>query len=255
MGTTAPTAELELIDDTAHIWLNRPERLNAVSAQLVTDLVAALRAAISSSPRALVLAGRGRAFCAGQDLKEIQPPRTNPEARRRLLIEAESITRLVRDAPFPVIAAVHGYAMGAGCEIALMCDLVVVDETAQFAFPEVSVAQAVGQGISHRLPRIVGPTKAKELLLFGRRFGATEALDLGLVNEVTAAGGHLVRARQLATDVAQLSPLAVRLAKGAVDAGVDGTLEDALTLETQNLMHVHDDPAMKAAADQFLARD
>ncbi|GAA3546914.1 enoyl-CoA hydratase/isomerase family protein [Nocardioides daeguensis] len=255
MDTTDRTVDLEIVEDVAHVRLNRPERLNAVSAQLVRDLVTVLTQAIDESPRAMVLAGNGRAFCAGQDLKEIQPPSTDPDARRRLLTEAEEITRLVRRAPFPVIAAVHGYAMGAGCEIALMCDLVVADQTAVFAFPEVAVAQAVGQGISHRLPLTVGPARAKELLLFGARFDAVRGHDLGLVNEVTAPGGHVTRATELATDIVALSPLAVRLAKNAIDAGADGTLDDALALETQHLMRVDEDPAMQSAAQRFTSKD
>ena len=255
MDTTEHPVELAIVDDVAHLRLNRPRSLNAVSAQLVGALVEALAEAIEHEPHALVLAGNGRAFCAGQDLKEIPPPSTDPQARRRLLEQAEEITRLVRRAPFPVIAAVHGYAMGAGCEIALMCDLVIADETAVFAFPEVGVAQAVGQGISHRLPATVGPVRAKELLLFGTRFGADRALQLGLINEVTPPGQHLLRAEELAATLATLPPLAVRLAKQSVDAGADGTLDDALALETEHLMRVHDDPAMQSAAARFTDRN
>lgn len=254
METNDRSVELTIAADVAHVRLNRPDRLNAVSAQMVRDLVDALARSIELAPRALVLAGNGRAFCAGQDLKEIQPPSTEPEERRRLLLEAEEITRLVRSAPFPVISAVHGYAMGAGCEIALMCDLVVADETAVFAFPEVAVAQAVGQGISHRLPLTVGPARAKELLLLGARFDATRAHDLGLVNEVTSEGGHIERATAIADELATRSPLAVRLAKNAIDAGADGSLDDALALETENLMRVHDDPAMQSAAERFTTK-
>jgi 2-(1,2-epoxy-1,2-dihydrophenyl)acetyl-CoA isomerase len=223
--------DYELDQSVARIYLNRPHRLNAVVPELTAGLVAALTRAGTDAARVIVLAGRGRAFCSGHDLKEPVPVETVLQTRQRV-DEIQDVTRAIRRFPGPVIAAVHGYALGAGCEFALGCDLVVAADDAQFGFPEVGVGLSVTGGISRLLPLLVGPVVAKELLLLGDRFGAARARDLGLVNVVAPAGQHEAVAAGLAGRLRDQPPLALALAKQALDRGADSALEEAMATET-----------------------
>jgi enoyl-CoA hydratase/carnithine racemase len=223
--------EYELADSVAWIHLNRPQRLNAVVPELVTGLIAAFEQAAVDGARVAVLAGRGRAFCSGHDLKEQLPPETVLATRLRV-DQIQEVTRAIRRFTGPVIAAVHGYALGAGCEFALGCDLVVAAEDAQFGFPEVSVGLSVTGGISRLLPLLVGPVRAKELLLLGDRFGAARALELGLVNRVADAGQHESVAAELAARLRDQPALSLALAKQALDRGAESALEEAMATET-----------------------
>jgi 2-(1,2-epoxy-1,2-dihydrophenyl)acetyl-CoA isomerase len=222
--------DYELDQSIARVYLNRPHRLNAVVPALTAALVAALQRAGDDGARVVVLAGRGRAFCSGHDLKEPIEAESVLMTRRRV-DSIQDVTRAIRRFPGPVIAAVHGYALGAGCEFALGCDLVVASQDAQFGFPEVSVGLSVTGGISRLLPLLVGPVRAKELLLLGERFGAGAAHGMGLVNRVTAAGEHEAAAAQLAGRLRDQPALALTLAKQALDRGADITLEEAMAAE------------------------
>ena len=225
--------DYELTNAIARIHLNRPERLNAVVPALVEDLVAGLERAHTEGARVVILAGRGRAFCAGHDLKEPTPQETVLETRARLE-RIQDATRRIRSFPGPVIAAVHGYALGAGCEFALGCDLIVADEGAVFGFPEVGVGLSVTGGISNLLPRIVGPARAKEMLLLGEHIPASRAAELGLVNRVVAAGEHEEAALTIAQAVSARPPLSASLAKRVIDAGIDATMEEAMATEVEH---------------------
>ena len=222
--------EYELADAVAWIHLNRPERLNAVVPELTAALVAAFERAGADQARVIVLAGSGRAFCSGHDLKEKLPPESLLATRLRVE-QIQDVTRAIRRFPGPVIAAVHGYALGAGCEFALGCDLVVAAEDAQFGFPEVSVGLSVTGGISRLLPLLVGPVRAKELLLLGERFGAGRAHELGLVNQVVPAGEHEKAAAEIAARLRDRPALALALAKQALDRGAESALEEAMAAE------------------------
>lgn len=225
--------EYACTDGVAQIHLARPERLNAVVPALVDGLIDALTAAADA--RAIVLAGRGRAFCAGHDLKEPQPVETLEQTRVRLE-RIQEVTRRIRSFPGVVIAAVHGYALGAGAEFALGCDLVVADETARFGFPEVGVGLSVTGGISALLPGIVGPYRAKELLLTGRHLDAATAVDLGLVNRVAPAGTHEEMALDLAREIVAKPPTAASLAKQVIDLGMAATIHEALATEVDHAL-------------------
>jgi enoyl-CoA hydratase/carnithine racemase len=248
-----PVVGYEVTADIAVVTLNRPHRLNAVTPELVEGLCAALDAARSGQVGACVLTGAGRAFCAGHDLK--QPPEQISEAEdRRRLQRVQDVTRLVRQAPFPVVAAVHGYALGAGCEFALCCDLVVASEDAVFGFPEVSVGLGVTGGISHLLPRMVGPAKAKELVLLGERFGAAEAFRLNLVNRLTEPGAHLACAVELAARLRDLPRRAMARAKLALDFGAELGIEASYEVEIANALALHGGADAQAAAAAFQER-
>lgn len=226
--------DYSLHDGIAHIELDRPGRLNAVSANLVEELLAAQSRAAAEAA-VVVLSGRGRAFCAGHDLKEPSPVETPVQTRVRLH-RLQEVTRRVRAFPGMVIAAVHGYALGAGCEFALGCDLVVADETAQFGFPEVGVGLSVTGGISSLLPRAIGPARAKELLVLGERFGAGRAAELGLVNRVVPAGQHVDAALELARRVAERPPLSASLAKRVIDRSTESEVEAAMAAEVDHAL-------------------
>jgi 2-(1,2-epoxy-1,2-dihydrophenyl)acetyl-CoA isomerase len=223
--------DYELDQSIARIYLNRPHRLNAVVPELTEGLVAALGRAEEDGARVVVLAGRGRAFCSGHDLKEPIPPETALGTRRRVEV-IQDVTRAIRRFSGPVVAAVHGYALGAGCEFALGCDLVVAGQDAWFGFPEVSVGLSVTGGISRLLPLLVGPMRAKELVLLGERFDAAAAREMGLVNRVVPAGEHEIAAAELAARLRDLPPLALTLAKQVLDRGADSALEEAMATET-----------------------
>jgi 2-(1,2-epoxy-1,2-dihydrophenyl)acetyl-CoA isomerase len=227
--------EYALEGPVARLHLNRPERLNAVVPALTEALLAGLDTARQDGARAIVLAGRGRAFCAGHDLKEPEPIEDDAQARARLQ-RLQDITRWIQDFPGMVVAAVHGYALGAGCEFALGCDLVVAAEDARFGFPEVGVGLSVTGGISALLPTLVGPFRAKELLALGEPLRASRAAELGLVNRVTATGEHETVALELARACAERPPVALELAKRVIDEGMHRSVDEMLDREVDNAM-------------------
>ncbi len=237
----------------AVITLNRPHRLNAVVPELVERLCQALSRARIDDVGACVLTGAGRSFCAGHDLKQEHEPVTEAEDRRRLH-RVQDVTRLVRQAPFPVVAAVHGYALGAGCEFALCCDLVVASADAQFGFPEVSMGLGVTGGISRLLPLAVGLARAKELVLLGERFSAQRALDLGLVNWVVEPGQHLGFAMEVAARLRDRPRSALARAKLALDLGADSGIETAFEMEIGNALALHAGADARDAAREFRER-
>lgn len=238
-------------EGVAEVWLNRPARLNAVTPGLVEELLAALGGLGGEREvRAVVLAGKGRAFCAGHDLK--QPP---PEGDSRARLERlQEVTRALRALPQPVIAAVHGYAIGAGAEFALGCDLVLAADDAVFSFPEAGLGLSVTGAASRLLPLLVGPSRAKELLLLGERIDAARAESIGLVNAVVAGERLLEHAREWARRLADRPASAVTLAKRAVDRGVDATVEGALELEVSHALLTEHSPDVARAAEEFRSR-
>ncbi|TVT53610.1 enoyl-CoA hydratase/isomerase family protein [Amycolatopsis rhizosphaerae] len=241
------SVEVGLDGGVAHIWLNRPERLNAVAEVLVDDLLAALDTVARSGAGAVVLAGRGRAFCAGHDLKQPEPEGDSRARLERL----QDVTRRLRALPQPVIAAVHGYAIGAGAEFALGCDLILAAEDAVFSFPETGLGLSVTGAASRLLPQLVGPLKAKELLLLGERIDAATALRLGLVNAVVpdVAAAAADWARRIAARPAG----AVTLAKRALDAAIE--LEPALELEVSHALLTEHTPEVARSAAAFRSRE
>jgi 2-(1,2-epoxy-1,2-dihydrophenyl)acetyl-CoA isomerase len=248
-----PVVRYHAADGIALVTLNRPHRLNAVTPELVTGLCSALDSALADAVGAAVLTGSGRAFCAGYDLKEKRPELTEAQDRRNLQ-QVQNVTRMIRQAPFPVVAAVHGYALGAGCEFALCCDLVVAASDATFGFPEVGVGLGVTGGISRTLPLQVGTAKAKELVLLGEHFSATEARALGLVNLLTEPNGHLDGALTLAARLRDRPRRALTLAKFALDLGPEVGIEAAYEIEIANALTLHGGADAEEAALAFQRR-
>jgi len=216
----------------ARVMLNRPERYNALGARIVGELGEALEEIESSGEvRVMVLTGAGdKAFCSGVDLKE----RAAMDADERwthntaLNAFAERLARL----QVPTIAALNGLAFGGGLEITLACDFRLAAEGARFALPEVGIGIVPGAGGTQRLPRLIGPTKAKELILTGKRVDADAALEMGLVGQVVPSGSLMEAATALAREIAANSPLALAYAKAAVDLASETTIEQGLRYET-----------------------
>lgn len=216
----------------ATVTLNRPDRYNALGSLIVEELTGALEGIEGSGEiRVLVLTGAGdKAFCSGVDLKE----RAEMDAderwshNRALNAFAERLSRL----QIPTIAALNGLAFGGGLEISLACDFRIAAEDATFALPEVGIGIVPGAGGTQRLPRLVGPAKAKEMILTGRRVNAEAALEMGLIGKVVPAGSLPEKAKELAGEIAANSPLALAYAKAAVDLASETTLEQGLRYET-----------------------
>ncbi|MPY96466.1 MAG: enoyl-CoA hydratase/isomerase family protein [Actinophytocola sp.] len=240
---------MDVADGVAVVSLDRPHRLNAVVSALVDDLITRLdEVAARDDVRAVVLAGNGRAFCAGHDLKE---PTPSGDSRARIE-RIQHVTQRLRGLPQPVIAAVHGYAIGAGAEFALGCDLVLAAEDAVFAFPEAGLGLSVTGGASRLLPLLVGPMRAKELLLLGERIGAQRALEMGLVNRVTP--DVRVAAVDMARELSGKPSYAVTLVKRGVNSGMDTSLESALELEVTHALLTENTADVAASSGRFRDR-
>lgn len=227
--------DYEVIDGVSLLRLNRPERLNAVVPALTDGLLDGFERASADGSPVVIMAGRGRAFCAGHDLKEPTVEETVVEARNRLQ-RIQDVTRVIRAYPGVVIAAVHGYALGAGAEFALSADLVVAAEDAQFGFPEVGVGLSVTGGISRLLPIVLGPARAKALLFLGERMTAEQAASVGLINEAVPAGEHEAAALRMAVRLREQPSTALHLAKAAIDDGLDLTVAQTLDREVDNAL-------------------
>ena len=216
------------------LTLNRPQALNALSPEVLEELTAAFDAVRrDNATRALLITGAGeKAFIAGADIAAMS--RMTPMEAREFSIKAMRLMRGFESAPFPIIALVNGYALGGGCEVAMACDWIVAAENAQFGQPEVNLGICPGFGGTQRLPRLVGKAMALELCITGRALKATEALRVGLVNQIVPPGTLIERGLELARMIAAKGPLAVAQCKHLIQHGLDLDLENALRLESDN---------------------
>jgi enoyl-CoA hydratase len=212
----------------AVVLLNRPKQLNALSGELMGALVAALQELDADRDvRAIVLGGNERAFAAGADITELAAgtPISLYENRR---IDAWDAIRAIRT---PIVAAVSGFCLGGGCELAMLCDLIVAAESATFGQPEINLGVLPGAGGTQRLTRAVGKAVAMDMILTGRMLTAREALSFGLVARVVAQEAWLAEARRVAAAIAAKSPISVRLAKEAVDEAFEAPLSVGVEFE------------------------
>ena len=218
-------------DRIAVIQLNRPEVLNALNMSLMDELLAALdEIEADRDLRCVVLTGNDRAFAAGADIKEMADASTVEMLGRDQFAKWDRIRRFKK----PIIAAVSGYALGGGNELAMLCDMIVASDTAQFGQPEINIGVMPGAGGTQRLTRAVGKAVAMEVVLAGRTLNAREALQLGLVNRVVPIEAYLQEAKDLAHRVAEKSPVALQLAKEAVLKSYDAPLREGLEAERKN---------------------
>jgi enoyl-CoA hydratase/carnithine racemase len=212
------------------VELNRPAALNAMNTEMGRELLHCFDAFTwDTAVRAVVFTGAGdRAFCVGGDLKE-REGMTDEAWRAQHLIFEQGAARVLR-CPVPVIAAVEGFAMGGGCELAVLSDMIVASESAVFAVPEVTRGIFPGIGGTQLLPRIIGAPRAKEMIFTGRRVDAREALAIGLVNHLVPKGQARAKALEIAAAIADNGPVAVRQAKKAINWGSETDLETAMAL-------------------------
>ena len=236
------TLIVETAARVALIRLNRPEALNALNSQLMGELAAALAAAeADDAVGCIVLAGSERAFAAGADIKEMA------DKTYAQMFKADFFTagaRAIEQCRKPIIAAVAGYALGGGCELAMMCDVILAADSAKFGQPEITLGVAPGIGGTQRLTRQVGKSKAMEMILTGRMMDAAEAERAGLVSRVVPAGELMAEAMACAKKIAAQSPLATMMNKELVNAAYDTTLSEGVKLE-RRLFH-----SLFAFADQ-----
>lgn len=224
------------------IRLNRPAALNALNSQLLTELSAALAAAaLDDAVRCLVLTGSERAFAAGADIKEMSGQSYADMFRSDFFTAQAQVVERFRK---PIIAAVAGYALGGGCELAMMCDFIIAADTARFGQPEINLGVSPGIGGSQRLARFVGKAKAMDMILTARQMDAAEAERSGLVSRVVPADRLIEEAVAAATKIAAQSPLATMMNKEMVEAAFETTLTQGVKLE-RRLFH-----SLFAFADQ-----
>ncbi|GGK84185.1 enoyl-CoA hydratase/isomerase family protein [Streptomyces flaveus] len=226
---------VEVRDRVAVFTLDRPERLNAIGSEtvgLLRDALADVRE--DDSVRALVLAGAGRAFSAGADLGEIESC-TTPGQFRAFVGRLTDAYALLENFPKPSVAAVHGFAFGGGLELALACDLRVAERGTRLGLPEMKLGVLPGAGGTQRLPRLVPPAIAKQMILTGEPIDAERAYALGLVNELAEPGEALKAAETLAARLAAGAPLALAAGKRLVDHGLGMDLETAIAYERETV--------------------
>lgn len=213
------------------LTVNRPKSLNALNAETLDEIAAAIAAvAADAGARALLVTGAGdKAFVAGADISQMQS--FDAGAAQAFSERGNRTFRALEMLPIPVIALVNGYALGGGCELAMACDWIVASERAQFGQPEVSLGVVAGFGGTQRLPRLVGRAMAMDLLVTGRMIKADEALRIGLVNQVVGADQLIDKGMEAARMIASKGPVAVRLTKQIVQRGQDLDLANACQQE------------------------
>lgn len=215
----------------ALVQLNRPKDLNALNLQLMQELSEALQQLDKNERvRAIIITGNEQAFAAGADIKQM----ADRSAIDMLRIDQFSTWDQIRKTKKPLIAAVSGFALGGGCELAMACDMIIASETAKFGQPEIRIGVMPGAGGTQRLTKAIGKAKAMELVLTGRFLSAEEANDYGLVNKVVPVEMYLREAVQLAREIAQMAPIAAQLAKEAVNRSFETHLDEGLHFERKN---------------------
>jgi enoyl-CoA hydratase len=223
--------ESEYQPHIALIRLNRPKELNALNLQLMLELKAALASLDDDdNVRCIIITGNQQAFAAGADIKQME----SKTAIDFLKIDQFETWDQIRKTKKPIIAAVSGFALGGGCELAMTCDMIVASETAKFGQPEIKIGIMPGAGGTQRLTKAVGKALAMEMVLTGKFISAEEAMKAGLVNRVVAEELYLDEAIKLAKEVTQMSPISVRLAKESVLKAFDSGLQEGLYFERKN---------------------
>ncbi|MBO1073095.1 enoyl-CoA hydratase [Roseomonas marmotae] len=233
------------------IRLNRPQALNALCDQLMDEVAQALRA-FDADPAiaAIVLTGSDKAFAAGADIKEMQPRSWPDTYRHDFIAPWEAVLGVHK----PVIAAIAGFALGGGCEVAMMCDILIAADNAKFGQPEIRLGILPGAGGSQRLTRAIGKSKAMEMVLTGRMMDAQEAERTGLVARVVPLAELLPEAVALAQKIGELSPPAVAMAKEAVNAAFELPLREGLRLERRLFLSLFGTEDQKEGMSAFLEK-
>ena len=226
------TIRCEKQDGIAIVTIDRPEALNALNSTVITELEQVVTALENDSTvRAMILTGEGRSFVAGADIGEQCP--LDLDGGRRWGQRGSALFRRMERLEFPTIAAVNGFALGGGCELAMSCDIILASEKAKFGQPEVGLGITPGFSGTQRLPRRVGVAKAKELIFSGRMVKADEAERIGLVNAVYAPEALLDGAMEMARSFAKNAPIAVKYAKACIDRGMQTDIDSGIACENE----------------------
>lgn len=254
MTSTYTTLLYQVESGIATITINRPDKLNALNATVIAELgVAATQAAVDPAVRGVILTGAGtKAFVAGADIGQLAS-QTPLEGKARSLT-GQRVFRQFEAMRKPVIAAVNGFCLGGGCELAMACHLRVAAETARFGQPEVKLGIGPGYGATVRLPRLVGRGRATELLLTGELIDAREAWRIGLVNRVVPADRLLAEAATLLSTMLAMGPLAVAAVLEAVDVAQEAGSAEALTLEANHFGLLSSTADMREGMQAFLEK-
>lgn len=235
----------------AHIQLNRPKELNALNPQLMVELKESLQELDGDDRvRVIIISGNEKAFAAGADIRQM----ADKSAIDMYSLDQFSTWDAIRKIKKPLIAAVSGFALGGGCELAMMCDMIIAGDTAKFGQPEIKIGVIPGAGGTQRLTRAVGKALAMELVLTGKFISAEEALQAGLINRVVPAELYLQEAAKLAAEVAAMPPIAVKMAKEAVLKAFDSTLEEGLQYERKNFYLLFASQDQKEGMQAFMEK-
>jgi len=244
----------EVKDGIAFITINRPDKLNALNDQVMLELAdAAERIATESAIKGAILTGSGpKSFVAGADIGDLA--RQGPFDGKARAQRGQAVLRRLETCGKPVIAAINGFALGGGCELAMACHIRIASENAKFGQPEVKLGIAPGYGGTQRLPRLVGKGVALQLILSGEMIDAQEAYRIGLVNKVVPAADLLAESEKVMRGILAMGPLAVRLAIEAVDQGLEMTLDEGLLLEANHFGLLAATEDMKEGTTAFLEK-
>jgi len=236
------------------VRINRPDKLNALNTATITELYQAMKTIqIDASIRAVILTGSGdKAFAAGADISELT--QHNANSGKVFAIRGQKVFNFIEKMSKPVIAAVNGYALGGGCELAMSCHLRLASQKAQFGQPEINLGLIPGYGGTQRLPRLIGRTHALYLLLTGDMLKVEQALQLGLVNEVLEPEKLMPRAEELATLLAEKAPIAAQYIIDAVNGGEGRQMDAALDIEAELFGNICETEDMKEGTAAFLQK-
>jgi enoyl-CoA hydratase len=247
------TVHFNLDASLAVVTLDRPEALNALNDEVLAGLEGAFHA-LGNDPsvRVVILTGTGKAFAAGGDIKAMAG--FTPLEARAFAQRGQRVFNLIEDFPHPVIAAVNGFALGGGCELAMACDLRIASDQARAGQPEVKLGTMPGFGGTQRLARILGRSAAKYLLFTGETIPASRALELGLFNEVVPPEQLMPRCLEIARIIAARAPIAVSYCKAAVNLGTDTTLGHGLCHEAELFAETFATADQKAGMQAFIEK-
>jgi len=221
---------LEIENGVALLKVNRPKALNSLNREVLLDLIAAFRDLDKNEKvRVVILTGEGKAFVAGADIKEMLP--MSPVEARKFSETGHVLMEIMAKVEKPIIAAVNGFSLGGGMELAMACDFIFASERARFGQPEINLGLIPGFGGTQRLSRLIGKARAKELIFTGEMLSAKEARELGIVNKIFPAEELLTEVKKVASLIVSKGALTLRLAKSVIDSGYDVDLKNGCAIE------------------------
>lgn len=241
--------DIEEEDKFTKLTLDNPP-VNAICTELLDELDEKLDSLMESDSRAVIITGKGKSFVAGADISEMKD--MSPEEAKDFSKKGHRVFTKLENFPKPVIAAINGFALGGGLEIALSCDILIASEKAKFGQPEVGLGLIPGFGGTQRLTRTVGPKKAKELIFTADRIDAGKAYEIGLVNRVVKPEELMNECENIARKIGKNAPLAIQHAKRAIDEGSDIKLEEALNIEAEEFKECFKTEDVKEGLDAFI---